>query len=84
MSRTYQLISADSHLDLAPDRWTHHVPQKWKERAPRRVQLELGEEPWTAPTAETAEAGREPSVVEIGRWYEPSPSSAYNLPVICQ
>jgi predicted TIM-barrel fold metal-dependent hydrolase len=44
MSRAYQLISADSHLDLAPDRWTHHVPKKWKERAPRRVQLESGEE----------------------------------------
>ncbi|HLY67888.1 MAG TPA: amidohydrolase family protein [Chloroflexota bacterium] len=44
MARQYQLISADSHLDLPPDRWTAHVPAKWRDRAPRRVKLENGED----------------------------------------
>lgn len=44
MPRQYKIISADSHLDLAPDRWTDRVPAKWRERAPRRVRLENGED----------------------------------------
>jgi predicted TIM-barrel fold metal-dependent hydrolase len=42
VTRTYRIISADSHLDLAPDRWTHRIPAKWRDRAPRRVKLENG------------------------------------------
>ena len=42
MAQAYRVISADSHLDLAPDRWTHRVPAKWRDRAPRRVKLENG------------------------------------------
>lgn len=44
MARPYRIISGDSHLDLAPDRWTHCVPAKWRERAPRRVKMASGEE----------------------------------------
>jgi len=44
MARNYQVISADSHLDLAPNRWTHRVPAKWRDRAPRGVRLENGED----------------------------------------
>ena len=44
MARKYSIISGDSHLDLPPDRWTHRVPAKWKDRAPRRVKLPSGEE----------------------------------------
>lgn len=40
----YKVISGDSHLDLAPDRWTGRVPAKWRDRAPRRVQLANGED----------------------------------------
>jgi len=43
MARQYKIISGDSHLDLPPDRWTHRVPAKWRDRAPRRVQLPNGE-----------------------------------------
>jgi predicted TIM-barrel fold metal-dependent hydrolase len=44
MARQYQVISADSHLDLPPDRWTHRVPARWRDRAPRRIKLESGED----------------------------------------
>jgi uncharacterized protein len=44
MARDYRLISADSHLDLNPDLWTHRVPAKWKDRAPKVVTLENGAE----------------------------------------
>src|SRR5712692_2550454 len=44
MARHYQVISADSHLDLPPDRWTHRLPAKWRDRAPRRVKLANGED----------------------------------------
>jgi len=40
----YRTISADSHLDLPPDRWTHRVPAKWRDRAPRRIKLDNGED----------------------------------------
>src|SRR5437867_3623199 len=42
MAREYRVISADSHLDLAPDRWTPRVPAPWRERAPRVVKLPNG------------------------------------------
>lgn len=42
MARAYRVISADSHLDLNPDVWTHRVPAKWRDRAPKRVQLPNG------------------------------------------
>ena len=44
MAQQYKIISGDSHLDLPPDRWTHRVPAKWRDRAPRRVQMANGEE----------------------------------------
>lgn len=44
MAGRYRIISADGHLDVDPDRWTPHVPAKWRERAPRRVRLPDGED----------------------------------------
>ncbi len=44
MARKYNIISADSHLDLSPERWSAHVPAKWREQAPRVVRLESGED----------------------------------------
>jgi len=43
MARQYQVISADSHLDLPPDHWRHHIPSKYLEHAPRVVHLEQGD-----------------------------------------
>jgi uncharacterized protein len=42
MPRTYGLISGDSHLQIPPDRWTHRVPAKYKDLAPRRIRLPEG------------------------------------------
>jgi predicted TIM-barrel fold metal-dependent hydrolase len=38
------VISADSHLDLSPERWTKHIADPWRERAPRLVKLSSGAE----------------------------------------
>lgn len=42
MPRRYRMISGDSHLDIAPERWTARMPARWRERAPRRVKLANG------------------------------------------
>lgn len=42
MARTYNIISADSHLDINPELWTHRIPEKWRDQAPRVVRLENG------------------------------------------
>ena len=44
MARHYRCISADSHLDIRPDRWRDRVPERWRERAPRTVTLANGDE----------------------------------------
>ena len=42
MPSDYRLISADGHLEVPPERWVHRVPQKYRDRAPRTVQLPDG------------------------------------------
>jgi predicted TIM-barrel fold metal-dependent hydrolase len=42
MGKNYQVISADSHLEVSTDRWTHRVPEKYRDRAPRRLRLPSG------------------------------------------
>ena len=42
MSPEYRYISADSHMEIAPELWTNRVPAKWRDRAPRTVFLENG------------------------------------------
>lgn len=44
MPGRYAIVSADSHLDANPDHWTPHVPAKWRDRAPRRIRLDDGED----------------------------------------
>lgn len=44
MARDYQIISADSHLDLSPEQWKQHVPAQWRDQAPRVIRLESGED----------------------------------------
>ena len=39
MTRKYQVISADGHVETPPDGWHKYVPAKWKDRAPRLVPL---------------------------------------------
>lgn len=42
MPSKYRLFSADSHLEIAPSRWTDRVPEKYRDRAPRLVKLANG------------------------------------------
>jgi predicted TIM-barrel fold metal-dependent hydrolase len=42
MPSNYQLLSADSHLEISPSRWTDRVPEKYRDRAPRLVKLANG------------------------------------------
>ena len=42
MASKYSLFSADSHLEISPERWTPRVPAKYRDRAPRLVKLPDG------------------------------------------
>src|SRR5688572_20569749 len=42
MASKYRLFSADSHLEISPERWTKGVPAKYRDRAPRLVKLANG------------------------------------------
>ena len=44
MARQYRIISADSHLEISPERWTPHVAAKYRDRAPHLVKLPNGGE----------------------------------------
>ena len=44
MARTYRYVSADSHFESPPDVWTHRVPEKYRDRAPRRIRLPNGKD----------------------------------------
>ena len=38
----YKCISADSHLEIRPDRYAKRVPEKFRDRAPKVIALEDG------------------------------------------
>ena len=42
MAKTYTRISADSHLEVPPDRWAVRVDKKYRGLAPQRVTLPTG------------------------------------------
>src|SRR5262249_47435755 len=42
MARKYRYFSADSHFESLPETWTHRVPAKFRDRAPRRIKLADG------------------------------------------
>ena len=42
MARSYRVVSADSHLDLNPEVWAHRIPEKWRDRAPKRITMPNG------------------------------------------
>src|SRR5574341_1384352 len=42
MARKYCYFSADSHFESLPETWTHRVPEKFRDRAPRRIKLADG------------------------------------------
>ena len=42
----YEIISADSHLEIPIDYWVDRVPEEHRPRAPRRVRLATGGDAW--------------------------------------
>lgn len=42
MSRKYEVISADGHIETPPEAWTRHVPAQHRDRAPRLIHLPDG------------------------------------------
>lgn len=42
MAGNCRIFSADSHLEISPERWTQRVPEKYRDRAPRLVKLPNG------------------------------------------
>ena len=38
----YRIISADSHLQITPERWTPRVPAKYQDHVPRKVRMPDG------------------------------------------
>jgi predicted TIM-barrel fold metal-dependent hydrolase len=44
--RSYQLVSADSHLELPPTLWVDRLPANMRDRGPRVVKLDSGGEGW--------------------------------------
>lgn len=46
MARKYQVISADGHVETPPDSWSKYVPDQWRERAPRLIEMPDGGQAW--------------------------------------
>lgn len=46
MGRHYEVISGDGHLEVPPELWVRHVPERWRDRAPRLVRLPDGGDGW--------------------------------------
>jgi predicted TIM-barrel fold metal-dependent hydrolase len=44
MGRKYEIISADGHIEVPPERWTHYLPAKYQDRKPHTVKLDDGRE----------------------------------------
>lgn len=50
--RRYQLVSADSHLEVSPDRWRAKVDASFRQWVPRVVPLDGGGDAWMMPGTE--------------------------------
>jgi predicted TIM-barrel fold metal-dependent hydrolase len=46
MSRTYQTISTDGHLEIPPEDYLPFVPKAYRDRAPLRIQTPEGGDSW--------------------------------------
>ncbi len=80
MHRTYQVISCDGHLEIPPDPWVSHVPEEFRDRAPRLVALREGGQGWIVEgsplihNGQNVAAGR-PLKVKGGSYWDPDGSA---------
>ena len=51
MSANYRVMSGDSHLEVAPERWTPRVPSEYQELVPRLERQVTGGDAWVVPGA---------------------------------
>jgi predicted TIM-barrel fold metal-dependent hydrolase len=77
--RHYQVISADGHVETPPDPWVKYVPEKWKDRAPRLIELPDGGEGWIVegqPLLKNGQniTGRGPISFSAASYYRPDGS----------
>lgn len=74
--RGYRVISCDGHLEIPPDPWVSHVPEEFRDRAPRLVALREGGEGWIVEgsplihNGQNVAAGR-PLKVKGGSYWDP-------------
>jgi uncharacterized protein len=76
MTRKYQVISSDGHLEIPPDRWFVRVPEEHRDRAPRLITLSAGGEGWLVEgmplihNGTNIAGGREVKIVGASYWEE--------------
>lgn len=46
MARQYNVISADSHLEVDSKHWIHRIPEQYRDRAPRIIRMATGGDAW--------------------------------------
>ena len=81
MTRRYQVISADGHVETPPEGWHKYVPAKWKDRAPRLIPLPEGGEGWIIegrPMMKNGQniTGRNPITFDAASYFRPDGSPA--------
>src|SRR5690349_256809 len=59
MARYYQIISADGHVETPPDVWIKYVPEEYKDRAPRLINLHSGGQAWIVENRPLQPVGRQ-------------------------
>ncbi len=88
--RFYQVISADGHVEVPPDRWAKYVPAQWRDRAPRLVKLAEGGEGWIIEgmpmlhNGQNIAAGKQPIKLRNDSYYNPDGSPAPGAGDACQ
>jgi uncharacterized protein len=81
MGRKYQVISADGHVETPPDVFVRHVPERYRDRAPRLIHLPEGGEGWLIegqPMLRNGQniAGRDKIKFSGGTYFNPDGSPA--------
>jgi predicted TIM-barrel fold metal-dependent hydrolase len=72
--REYQIISADTHLEVSPDRWRPYVDKAFQQYVPSVVRLDNGGDGWALPNS--------PVPIPLGTNFAAGrPRSVWNGPV---
>ena len=86
MVRNYRIISGDSHLHIAAERWTARVPAKWRDLAPRTISLPDGTDATVSGAGKKIEAFHQGNLVgkpfknrtPIGGRFDTAPGAGSN------